>query len=83
MCRKGIEGRKGKKEIKLYVSEPYLPVEEYARRTGQSVDAVRGQIRRGHLPIRQKTNPKDRVYINMTALHIEAAGIDENTSDKQ
>lgn len=80
MCRKGI---KGKKEINLYISEPYLPVEEYARRTGESVDAVRGQIRRGRLPIREKKNPKDRVYINMTALHIEAAGIDEDTPDKQ
>jgi hypothetical protein len=70
--------RKDKRDIKVLVAEPYLPVEEYARRTGESVDAVRGQIRRGRLPIRRKQHVKDRVYINMTALHIEAAGEGED-----
>ena len=74
--------RKDKRNILVLVSEPYLPVEEYARRTGQSVDAVRGQIRRGRLPIRPKLHPKDRVYINMTALHLEAAGDSARISDQ-
>jgi hypothetical protein len=59
-------------EIKILVSEPFLPVEEYARRTGETVDSIRGQIRRGKIPIKQKQHAKDRVYINMTALHMQA-----------
>lgn len=69
------------KEIKVLVSEPFLPVEEYARRTGETVDSVRGQIRRGNLPIKHKKNAKDRVYINMTALHLQALSEMEKDAD--
>ncbi len=64
--------KNGKTDIQLVVAEPFLPLEEYARRTGETVDSVRGQIRRGKLPIRRKQHARDRVYINMTALHLQA-----------
>ncbi|GAA4892566.1 DNA-binding protein [Ferrimonas pelagia] len=59
--------------LSIQLDTPFLTVEEYAKRVGLSIRAVQGQIYRGQLPIKSKTKPNERTFINMLALFDEAA----------
>lgn len=59
-------------QITIAVDSPYLPIPEYARRTGQQITAVQTDVNRGKLPIRKKKKG-EKVEINMLALAAEAA----------
>ncbi len=39
----------------LVVSEPYITIDEFCRRTGYKLSYARQMIREGRLPIRKKT----------------------------
>ncbi|MEM7952844.1 regulator [Morganella morganii] len=61
--------------ITIAVPEPFIPLNEYCRRTGTPLQTARDLIAAGRLPIREK-DPKRKqgaVFINMIALTIEAA----------
>lgn len=51
------------------IDTPVLSYEEFARRTGTTVDNVRYLVRHGRLPCMPKTNARHTPYINMVALH--------------
>lgn len=53
--------------MNIILDTPMLSLEEYARRTGITVESVRNQCDKGHLPFIQKTRNGKR-YINMVQL---------------
>ncbi|MDM3317848.1 MULTISPECIES: regulator [Citrobacter] len=59
--------------INLVISEPYITVEEFCRRTGYKEGTVRQMYRENRLPIRKKLGVNGLIEINMVALTIEAA----------
>lgn len=59
--------------INLVISEPYMTVEEFCRRTGYKEGTVRQMYRENRLPIRKKEGLNGLIEINMVALTIEAA----------
>jgi len=59
--------------INLVISEPYMTVEEFCRRTGYKEGTVRQMYRENRLPIRKKEGINGLIEINMVALTIEAA----------
>ncbi|AUX94801.1 regulator [Mixta gaviniae] len=59
--------------INLVISEPYVTVEEFCRRTGYKEGTVRQMYRENRLPIRKKEGVNGLIEINMVALTIEAA----------
>lgn len=59
--------------INLVISEPYITVEEFCRRTGYKEGTVRQMYRENRLPIRKKAGVNGLIEINMVALTIEAA----------
>ena len=59
--------------INLVISEPYITVEEFCRRTGYKEGTVRQMYRENRLPIRKKDGVNGLIEINMVALTIEAA----------
>ncbi|ELY4527484.1 regulator [Cronobacter sakazakii] len=59
--------------INLVISEPYITVEEFCRRTGYKEGTVRQMYRENRLPIRKKEEVNGLIEINMVALTIEAA----------
>ena len=59
--------------INLVISEPYITVEEFCRRTGYKEGTVRQMYRGNRLPIRKKVGVNGLIEINMVALTIEAA----------
>ncbi|AWR67417.1 MULTISPECIES: hypothetical protein [Enterobacteriaceae] len=59
--------------INLVVSEPYITLDEFCRRTGYKLSYARQMIREGRLPIRKKENANGLVEVNMFALTMEAA----------
>jgi len=59
--------------INLVISEPYITVEEFCRRTGYKEGTVRQMYRENRLPIRKKEGLNALIEINMVALTIEAA----------
>lgn len=59
--------------INLVISEPYITVEEFCRRTGYKEGTVRQMYRENRLPIRRKGGINALIEINMVALTIEAA----------
>ncbi len=59
--------------INLVISEPYITVEEFCRRTGYKEGIVRQMYRENRLPIRKKEGLNGLIEINMVALTIEAA----------
>ena len=59
--------------LTLHIDAPYISFEEYARRTGIQVGAVRKLGAAGRLPIRPKVKAQERPFINMLALAQEAA----------
>ncbi|CBJ80126.1 conserved hypothetical protein [Xenorhabdus bovienii str. Jollieti] len=60
--------------ISINVTEPYLPLEEFCRRTAMPKNTVRDMVNDGRLPVREKSVDKKRgkVLINMMALTVEA-----------
>ena len=56
-------------------SLPFLSVEDYARITNDTTGNVRQQIHQGRLPIRAKLKPKEKTFINMTAIRSEAQAV--------
>ena len=54
-------------QINLIVTEPLLTLEEYAKRTGQTIDVVKHQASKGFLPIIQE-RPRATRFVNMVAL---------------
>lgn len=60
--------------MQIAIDTPYVTVNEYARRSGQSDTAIRKQIERGGLLIRPKTEgDKSAVLINLVYTLLEAA----------
>ncbi|MGC0910145.1 regulator [Pantoea agglomerans] len=59
--------------INLVISEPYITVEEFCRRTGYKEGTVRQMYRENRLPIRKKEGVNGLIEINIVALTIEAA----------
>ena len=59
--------------INLVISEPYITVEEFCRRTGYKEGTVRQMYRENRLPIRKREGLNGLIEINMVALTIEAA----------
>lgn len=54
-------------------AEPFLPLEEYCRRTGMRLPTARNLIKYGKLPIKPKGDePKSLVEVNMVALFLMA-----------
>lgn len=59
--------------ITIAISEPYLPLDEYCRRTGTNIKTARKLIEYGKLPIKPKGDQKrGLVEINMAALTVQA-----------
>ncbi|EHM49196.1 hypothetical protein [Yokenella regensburgei] len=58
--------------INLVVSEPYITLDEFCRRTGYKPSYVRQMIRENRLPIRKKAGVNSLIEINMCALTVEA-----------
>lgn len=54
--------------LTLSIDTPLLSIDEYARRTGISVNSVRNQCEKGHLPFIQCEQRGSR-YINMVQLY--------------
>lgn len=65
--------------INLVISEPYITIEEFCRRTGYKEGTVRQMYRENRLPIRKKDGVNGLIEINMVALTIEAAAGHEIT----
>lgn len=57
----------------LVVSEPYITLDEFCRRTGYKPSYARQMIRENRLPIRKKAGVNSLIEINMFALTMEAA----------
>lgn len=58
--------------IQLQLSTPYVTYEEYARITGLPYNTVKRMVADGRIPLRPKSNPKEKPLINLVALHQEA-----------
>ncbi len=59
--------------INLVVSEPFITLDEFCRRTGYKLSYARQMIREGRLPIRKKEGLNSLIEVNMFALTMEAA----------
>ena len=59
--------------INLVVSEPFITLDEFCRRTGYKTSYARQMIREGRLPIRKKEGVNSLIEVNMFALTMEAA----------
>ncbi|QHM74124.1 hypothetical protein C7M52_00045 [Mixta theicola] len=59
--------------INLVVSEPFITLDEFCRRTGYKLSYARQMIRENRLPIRKKSGVNSLVEVNMFALTMEAA----------
>ncbi|HGG8722481.1 TPA: helix-turn-helix transcriptional regulator [Enterobacter cloacae] len=59
--------------INLVVSEPFITLDEFCRRTGYKPSYARQMIRENRLPIRKKVGVNSLIEINMFALTMEAA----------
>ena len=68
--------------MQITIDTPYTTVRELSRRTGQSESAIRKEIERGRILIREKTEgSKEALLVNMLALAIEAAEQAERVRD--
>lgn len=57
----------------LVVSEPFITLDEFCRRTGYKIAYARQMIKDGRLPIRKKEGMNSLIEVNMFALMMEAA----------
>lgn len=67
----------------ISIDTPWVCTDEYARRTGQKMDAVRHQLREGVLPIIQPSGTKGKIFINMIALAKMCSENEENKEEWQ
>ncbi len=58
--------------VQISIDAGFISIAEYARRTGQTYAAVAQQARSGKLPIRERENEKEKIFIN-NALIIKQA----------
>lgn len=58
--------------MSVYIDTPYVTVDEYARRTGLTSDAVQTMCKRGQLPVKERKKG-ERFFINMNLLNRQAA----------
>ncbi|WP_241612726.1 regulator [Rosenbergiella epipactidis] len=59
--------------INLVISEPYITLDEFCRRTGYKIAYARQMIKENRLPIRKKEGVNSLIEVNMFALTLEAA----------
>lgn len=59
--------------INLVISEPYITLDEFCRRTGYKLTYARQMIKDNRLPIRKKEGVNSLIEVNMFALTLEAA----------
>lgn len=59
--------------INIVVSEPYITLAEFCRRTGYKPSYARQMVRTGRLPIRKRARVNSLIEVNMFALMMEAA----------
>lgn len=69
--------------IAISIDTPMVCIDEYARRTGQKIDAVRYQLREKELPIIQPAGAKGKIFINMIALAKMCTENEENKEEWQ
>jgi hypothetical protein len=68
--------------MQITIDTPYTTVRELSRRSGQSESAIRKEIERGRILVREKTEgSKEALLVNMLALAIEAAEQAERVRD--
>ncbi|WP_445496420.1 regulator [Photorhabdus sp. SF281] len=60
--------------ITIAITDPYVTIEEFCRRSSIPMSTARDMIRDGRLPVREKSSDMKRgkVFINMVALTLEA-----------
>ncbi|AIX49325.1 regulator [Pantoea sp. PSNIH1] len=59
--------------LNFVISEPFISLAEYCRRTGICKRTARQMAKENRLPIRKKGGANELVEVNMLALMIEAA----------
>jgi hypothetical protein len=59
----------------VLLSMPFITVADYSRITGDSEGNVRQQIHKGLLPIKAKLKLREKTFINMDALRLEAQAV--------
>lgn len=59
--------------LNFVISEPFISLDEYCRRTGICQRTARKMCKENRLPIRKKGGLKSLVEVNMLALIVEAA----------
>ncbi len=58
--------------ITISIPEPFLPLDEYCSRTNLNKSTAMLMISDGRLPIRQKTQARGLIEVNMADLTIQA-----------
>lgn len=70
--------------MQITIDTPYVTVDEFAKRSGQSNTAIRREIEQGRYIIRPKVEgSKSAVLINMVHMAIEAAEQAERVRGQQ
>lgn len=59
--------------LNFVISEPFISLDEYCRRTGICKRTARQMAKENRLPIRKKGGVNSLVEVNMLALIVEAA----------
>ena len=62
-----------RQNLNFVISEPFITIDEYCRRTGICKRTARKMYTENRLPIRKKEGPNGLIEVNMVALLIEAA----------
>ncbi|KAA6046667.1 regulator [Pantoea sp. Bo_7] len=60
--------------LNFVISEPFISLDEYCRRTGICKRTARKMCNENRLPIRRKVGGNGLIEVNMLALIVEAAG---------
>ncbi|CUZ89563.1 Uncharacterised protein [Serratia marcescens] len=58
--------------ITISIPEPFLPLDEYCRRTNLSKSTAMLMISDGRLPVRKKTQGRGLIEVNMADLTVQA-----------
>jgi hypothetical protein len=56
----------------MLLSMPFITVADYSRVRGETEGNVRQQIHKGLLPIKPKLKAREKTFINLEALRLEA-----------
>ena len=54
--------------LAIFIDAPFLAVDEYARRTGQTTRSVKLQCQQGKLPVRKRNSDQEKYYVNNALL---------------